>query len=111
MPRTTKFGVSPSDLDDDRLEKELLSLYRTREDTFFSGSPAALRAHTDRMLEIEHEYARRFPDRTAVSPARTRRGARSLAGQPRGRSARTARAALPRTRTRGRAAASRPRGR
>ena len=81
---TTKFGVPARDLSDRELRKELVQLYRTREDTFFSGSAAALRAHTDRMLELEKEFAARFPAETEPVAARTRRGARQLRSNPPG---------------------------
>lgn len=79
-----KFGVGAGDLTDDDLERELRSLHRTREATFFDGSASALRAHTDRMLELEHEYARRFSTRTKPDPRRTRRGARAESRRPLG---------------------------
>ncbi len=73
----SKFGVPARDLSDDDLVRELRHLYETREDTFFDGSASALRAHTDRMLELEREYAARNPKETAPDPERTRRGARA----------------------------------
>jgi hypothetical protein len=72
----SKLGVGAANLSDEDLERELLQLYRTREETFMSGSADALRTHTDRMLELEHEYATRFPDRVKPDERRTRRGAR-----------------------------------
>jgi Family of unknown function (DUF6158) len=57
----------------------------TREETFFHGSRQALLNHTERMLELEREYARRFPERTKADALRTRKGSRSQAGQPTGR--------------------------
>ena len=80
MTETT--GLPAGDLDDAALERELRRLYATREDTFFNGSPQALATHTERMLELEAEYARRFPERTAPDQLRTREGSRSRAGQP-----------------------------
>lgn len=77
-----KLGLPARDLDDGELREELLQLYRTREETFLNGSSNALRAHTDRMLELEHEYVARFPEETAPAPERTRSGARARAGQP-----------------------------
>lgn len=74
-------GIPASDLDDDKVRKELRQLYRTREDTFFNGSAQALEEHTRRMLELEREYAARFSGETAPAPARTRSGARRRAGQ------------------------------
>jgi Family of unknown function (DUF6158) len=77
-----KFGLDPRRLDDQALERELRYLYSTREETFFNGTRQALLNHTERMLELEREYARRFPDRTRADAMRTRRGSRSAAGQP-----------------------------
>lgn len=73
----SKFGVPGTELSDDDLERELRHLYQTRADTFFNGSGSALRTHTDRMLELEHEYAGRHPDLTEADPRRTRRGSRA----------------------------------
>jgi len=72
----SKLGASATSLSHEDLERELRNLYRTREETFFNGSASALRTHTDRMLELEHEYARRYPEATRPEPGRTRRGAR-----------------------------------
>lgn len=74
--------VSASQLDDEALERELRHIYQTRADTFFSGSPQALAHHTERMLELEEEYARRFPERVRPEALRTRAGSRARAGQP-----------------------------
>lgn len=71
---TTKFGVPAGELRDAELERELRHLYETRADTFFDGSAQALRTHTDRMLELEREYATRHPRETEPDPRRTRRG-------------------------------------
>jgi hypothetical protein len=81
MPRR-KLGVPAHDLDDDDLRRELAHLYETRWETLVDGSQSALRTHTDRMLELEHEYVSRFSEQTKPSPRRTRRGSRSLAGRP-----------------------------
>ncbi|HYY82466.1 MAG TPA: DUF6158 family protein [Actinomycetes bacterium] len=82
---TGKFGLDPHRLEDEELERELRHLYATREETFFHGSRQALLNHTDRMLELEREYANRFPERTKADALRTRKGSRSRAGQPDGR--------------------------
>jgi Family of unknown function (DUF6158) len=74
-------GIPPSDLDDDDLARELAHLHETRHDTFLDGSEDALEAHTERMLALETEYLRRFPDRAAPNPLRTRAGRRNAAGQ------------------------------
>ena len=77
-----KFGLDPHQLEDEALERELRYLYATREETFFHGSRQALLNHTERMLQLEREYANRFPERTKADTLRTRRGARAQAGQP-----------------------------
>jgi Family of unknown function (DUF6158) len=79
-----KFGLDPRQLDDVALERELRYLYATRQETFLHGSRQALLNHTERMLELEREYARRFPERTKADSLRTRKGSRSQAGQPTG---------------------------
>ena len=68
-----KFGLEPRQLEDAELERELRQLYATREETFFHGSRQALLNHTERMLQLEREYAHRFPERTRLmrcGPAR-----------------------------------------
>jgi len=80
-----KFGLEPHRLDDAALERELRYLYATREETFFHGSRQALLNHTERLLQLECEYVRRFSERTKVDALRTRKGSRSQAGQPTGR--------------------------
>ena len=68
-------GVSPEDLAELDLIRELEHLHRTRHDTFLHAAPDALREHSSRTSELEHEYLRRHPERE-VNPARTRLGAR-----------------------------------
>jgi hypothetical protein len=77
----TSHGVPPVRLTDDALGRELERLHATRRETFFHGSEDALEVHTERMLELEREYLRRFPDRVAPDPGRTRAGSRAAAGQ------------------------------
>jgi hypothetical protein len=67
-------GIPASDLADDDLDRELAHLHETRHDTFLNGTEDALEAHTRRMLELEAEYLRRFPERAAPDPARVRAG-------------------------------------
>jgi hypothetical protein len=74
-------GIPPSELSDDDLHRELMHLHETRSETFFKGSEDALKAHTERMLALEQEYLRRFPERTAPDPMRVRAGRRSMSGQ------------------------------
>ncbi len=77
----TTTGVPATELDDADLERELTHLHETRHETFMNGSEDALQAHTERMLELEGEYTRRFPDRTAADPLRTREGSREVDGR------------------------------
>jgi hypothetical protein len=73
-------GVPPPALTDERLDRELLHLHETRNDTFLHGSEDALQFHTERMRELEDEYLRRNPDRV-IDARRTRHGSRELSGQ------------------------------
>jgi hypothetical protein len=68
-------GVDPGRLDDQQLMKELETIHRTRHDTLLYGSNDALRAHNERMAQLEGEYLRRNP-RRFVAASRTRDGAR-----------------------------------
>ena len=69
-------GVSPEDLAETDLIRELEHLHRTRHDTFLHGAPDALWEHTSRSAELEERRClRRHPERD-VDPARTRAGAR-----------------------------------
>ena len=77
-------GIPAGQLADDDLERELAHLHETRHDTFLSGSPDALKHHTDRMFELEAEFARRFPDRVTPDPLRMRDTSRQAAGQDAG---------------------------
>jgi hypothetical protein len=77
----TSRGVPASRLADDVLARELERLHATRRDTFLHGSEDALEVHTERMLALEGEFLRRFPERAAPIPSRTRAGARHAAGQ------------------------------
>ena len=81
MATKTQEGVSARELDDSALERELEHLHETRHETFLNGSADALQAHTERMLELEEEYARRFPDRTQPDQLRTREGSREADGR------------------------------
>jgi hypothetical protein len=74
-------GIDAGELADETLARELASLHATRHETFLEGSDDALAAHTRRMLLLEGEYLRRFPDRNAPHPLRTRAGSRAAAGQ------------------------------
>jgi hypothetical protein len=65
-------GVAPADLSDADLDRELERLHATRRETFLHGTADALKAHTSRMLELEEEFANRFPERVKTDPARQR---------------------------------------
>jgi hypothetical protein len=80
-----KLGIPARDLRDADLDRELRHLWRTRKDTVLNGAANAIRAHTDRMLELEHEFIARFPRKTQPAPGRTRRGSRAQEGQLEGR--------------------------
>jgi hypothetical protein len=75
-------GIAPQELDDDDLRREVAHLHETRHDTLLGGSESALQAHTERMLALEREFLRRFPEDSAPDPMRTRAGSRESAGQP-----------------------------
>jgi hypothetical protein len=74
-------GIDPAELSDDDLHREVAHLHETRHDTLLGGSEDALEAHTRRMLALEQEFLRRFPQESAPNPARTRAGSRHAAGQ------------------------------
>jgi hypothetical protein len=73
-------GIPGAELSDDDLTRELEHLHQTRHDTFLNGSEHAVEHHTQRMLELEGEYRRRFPYETP-DDLRTRAGSRAVAGQ------------------------------
>jgi Family of unknown function (DUF6158) len=74
-------GIEPAALDADDLRRELKHLHDTRHDTVLGGSEDALEHHTERMLALEAEFLRRFPQESAPNPLRTRAGSRKEAGQ------------------------------
>ena len=81
MPMTDRsHGIAPDQLADDDLRREVAHLHETRHDTLLGGSESALRTHTERMLALEEEFLRRFPE-AAPDPLRTRAGSRDAAGQ------------------------------
>jgi hypothetical protein len=75
-------GIAPEELDDEDVRREVAHLHETRHDTLLKGSESALEAHTERMLALEREFLRRFPEEGAPDPRRTRAGSRESAGQP-----------------------------
>jgi hypothetical protein len=74
-------GIDPATLADEDLRRELKHLHETRHDTVLGGSEDALEHHTRRMLDLEAEFLRRFPQEGAPDPLRTRAGSRREAGQ------------------------------
>ena len=64
-------GVDPAELSAADLLRELHSLHETRHDTLRHGSDDALANHNRRMVELESEYLRRYPQRE-VDPGRLR---------------------------------------
>ena len=70
-------GIAPAHLSDEDLRREVFHLHETRTDTLIGGSEDALENHTQRMLELEQEFLRRFPVESAPDPLRTRAGARA----------------------------------
>jgi hypothetical protein len=74
-------GIAPQELADDDLRREVTHLHETRHDTMLGGSESALEAHTKRMLALEQEFLRRFPEESAPDAKRTRAGSRENAGQ------------------------------
>lgn len=73
-------GVPASQLTDDDLIREVEHLHATRHETFLNGGQDAFETHTARMLALEHEYLRRFPEALAPDPLRSRAGRRVAAG-------------------------------
>jgi hypothetical protein len=74
-------GVDPGELSDDDVVREVTHLHETRHEAMRGASESAFEAHTRRMLALENEYIRRFPEDSAPDPLRTRAGAREDAGQ------------------------------
>jgi hypothetical protein len=72
MADSRPHGVAAEDLADEDLDRELKHLHETRHDAVLGGTADALETHTRRMLELEGEYIRRFPDKTAADPGRLR---------------------------------------
>lgn len=69
-------GVAAPELSEEDLFRELEQLYQTRCQTLRHGSDQALATHTNRIMELEADYLRRYPQRE-IDPDRTREGARS----------------------------------
>jgi Family of unknown function (DUF6158) len=64
-PSSTKpMGVPAHELSDAELAQQGTQAHASRNWVFLHGSAEQFRRHTDRMLELEQEYLRRFPKRT-----------------------------------------------
>jgi Family of unknown function (DUF6158) len=57
-------GRPATELSDEELETQGKQLHDSRNWVFLHGSAAQFETHTERMLELEQEYLRRFPKRT-----------------------------------------------
>jgi hypothetical protein len=57
-------GVPAGELTDAELEAQGTAAHATRNWVFLHGTADQFRHHTERMLELEQEYLRRFPKRT-----------------------------------------------
>jgi hypothetical protein len=66
-----ELGVDPAELSAEDLLRELHTLHTTRHATLRHGSDDALSNHNRRLVELESEYLRRYPQRE-VDPARLR---------------------------------------
>jgi hypothetical protein len=61
---TVPHGRPATELSDEELETQGKQLHDTRNWMFLHGTAAQFATHTERMLELEQEYVRRFPRRT-----------------------------------------------
>lgn len=75
-----ELGILADQLGDDDLRREMRHLHETRHDTVLSAGESALETHTRRMLALEQEFLRRFPEEAAPEPLRTRAGSRHEQG-------------------------------
>jgi hypothetical protein len=64
MNDTVPHGRPATELSDAELESQGKQLHDTRNWMFLHGTAAQFETHTQRMLELEQEYIRRFPKRT-----------------------------------------------
>jgi hypothetical protein len=60
----TEHGVPASELSDEDLAAQGTQAHATRNWVFLHGTAEQFAHHTERMLELEQEYLRRFPKRT-----------------------------------------------
>lgn len=61
---TDPIGVPAKDLSDSELERQGTQAHATRNWVFLHGTAQQFERHTERMLELEQEYLRRYPKRT-----------------------------------------------
>ncbi|MGH3948180.1 MAG: DUF6158 family protein [Pseudonocardiaceae bacterium] len=57
-------GLPARELSDEELERQGTQAHLTRNRVFLHGTAEQFRHHTERMLELEQEYLRRYPKRT-----------------------------------------------
>jgi hypothetical protein len=57
-------GVPARELSDEQLEQQGAQAHATRNWVFLHGTAEQFQRHTERMLELEQEYLRRYPKRT-----------------------------------------------
>jgi hypothetical protein len=69
--REEELGVDPAELSAADLLRELHTLHSTRHETLRHGSDDALENHNRRLVELESEYLRRYPQRE-IDPGRLR---------------------------------------
>ena len=62
-------GIEPRELSDDDLVREVTHLHETRHDAMRGAGELAFEMHTERMLALEQEYIRRFPEESRPGPA------------------------------------------
>jgi hypothetical protein len=72
----TTGGVPASELSDEDLFRELISLHRTRLDALRHAPDDALAVHLARTAELEREYLARWPERE-IDPDRLTISSRS----------------------------------
>lgn len=75
-------GVRAAELTDDELAHQGTQAHATRNWVFLHGTAEQFQRHTERMLELEQEYLRRYPKRTWQGMAKTADAAGSGAPQP-----------------------------
>src|SRR5215212_3459910 len=61
---TDRPGIPARELSDDELERQGVHAHAMRHWVFLHGTAEQFQRHTERMLELEQEYLRRYPKRT-----------------------------------------------